>query len=227
MSLSLSRPYVCREGAPTIDRVDPRIFTLTYFSNCMSCNFCDDACCQYGSDVEINFVRKLEAIAPELEAAIGVDRSQWFLTDPEECGIHEDPEYPGGLYTRTRVVPLTPERSRHNTEACVFLDQATRGCMLHRFAIERKIDVHDVKPMICLIFPVCFEGGEIRPALELDEEELVCLGRGDSVYRSIRDELAYYFSNEMVEELDALEATVRASAGREESSLVSLPMRGA
>ena len=127
MIVPLSRPYPSRYGAPVLDRVDPRIFALTYFTNCMGCGFCGDSCCQYGADIEIPRLRALEAIRPELEAYLGVPRAEWFRDAEDDLGIIAEPEYPGGEYTRTAVVDLPEGRSPHNQEACVFLDPVGRG----------------------------------------------------------------------------------------------------
>jgi Fe-S-cluster containining protein len=213
MSVPLSRPYTCRFGAPTVDRVDPRIFTLTYFGACMDCTFCHDACCQYGADTEMPRVRELEKYQKELEAYLGLPRADWFREDPEDFGVLPEAEYPGGEYTRTQVTELPEGRSPHNEWACVFLDPAGRGCRIHRFALERGIQVHEIKPMVCLLFPVSFSGGALIPAYEFElEDELVCEGRGVPLYQSARADVEYYFGPELVAELDALERVHRPQA---------------
>jgi Fe-S-cluster containining protein len=205
MSVALKRSYINKFGAPVIDRVDPRIFTLSHYSQCMDCNFCQDSCCQFGVDTELPRIKALEKYQAELEEYIGVPREKWFLENEDDFGIHETPEYPGGQYTRTAVVDLPPNRSKHVNEACVFLDPKGRGCRIHRFALERGIDVHEIKPMICLMFPVLFDEGKLVPAVEFDDHDLVCEGPGDTLYRSARHELLYYFGAEMVAELDEIE----------------------
>ncbi|MFO0938648.1 MAG: hypothetical protein U0798_19270, partial [Gemmataceae bacterium] len=152
MSVMLSRPFPSRYGAPIIDRFDPRIYQLTFFSKCMACDFCHDSCCQFGVDIEMPRVAALEQHRSELEAYLGIPREKWFREDSEDFGIIEEPDYPGGEYTRTSVAELPPGRSGHCEEACIFLDPVNRGCRIHRFAIERNIDVHDIKPMVCLMF---------------------------------------------------------------------------
>jgi Fe-S-cluster containining protein len=154
-------------------------------------------------------VAALEKYQAELEAYLGVPRRDWFREDPEDFGIHEEAEYPGGRYTRTQVVDLPTGRSPHNEWACVFLDPHGRGCRIHRFALERQIPVHDIKPMICLLFPVSFSEGALIPAYEFElEEELICEGRGVPLYRSARSDIEYYFGLEFVAELDRIEKSV-------------------
>jgi Fe-S-cluster containining protein len=219
MSLLLSRPYVGRAGAPILTRVDPRIFFLTYFARCTACTYCHDACCEYGADVEITLIRALDEYRTELEAYLGVPRADWFRDGPEDVGILPEPDYPGGEYTRTRVVSF-PGRSPYIAGGCVFLDPRGRGCRLHRFALDRGIDAHVIKPMVCFLFPLEFANGELGPALELDLDELVCRGPGATIYQAARDDLLYYFGPEFVAELDRLERHGVAAGGR----VVPLPV---
>ena len=107
-----------------------------------------------------------------------------------------DADYPGGRYTRTRVVD----------GSCVFLNRTGRGCLLHRFALERGIQIQTIKPMACNMFPVHCENGVLIPPLEIEDRTLVCHGPGPTLYRSARNDLAYYFGPDLIAELDALEA---------------------
>jgi Fe-S-cluster containining protein len=224
MSLPLSRPYACRYGAPVLDRVDPRIFKLTYFTHCMDCGDCHDSCCQYGADIELPRIRALEAIRSELEPYLGVPRERWFRDGDgeDDIGILDEAEYPGGAYTRTAVAPLPPGRSPHNQEACVFLDPVDRGCRIHRFALERNIDVHDIKPMVCLFFPLCHGDGELRPAIEFEINDLICQGPGPTLYEATRDEVRYYFGEELVTELDRLATDYSPTPAK--SNRIALPV---
>jgi Fe-S-cluster containining protein len=199
-----------------IDRVDARIFRLTYFARCMECTFCYDACCRYGADIEVPRIRELDKYRSDLEAALGVPRAEWLRDDPEDVGYKPEPEYPGGWYTRTRVVDLPAERSPHASKACVFLDPNGRGCRLHRFALERGLDVHDLKPMVCLLFPLSFDKRTLEPAIEFDEDDpdLVCKGPGATLYQAARADVLYYFGPEMVAELDRLERHHARAEGR-------------
>jgi Fe-S-cluster containining protein len=222
MSVPLSRPYPSRYGAPVLDRVDPGIFQYRYYHHCMKCDFCHDSCCQYGADIETIRIRELEKYQSELETYLDLPREKWFRDDPEDIGILPEPEYPGGEYTRTAVGPLPAGRSKHTEEACVFLDPVGRGCRIHRFALERNIDVHEIKPMVCLFFPLCHSGGELRPAIEFGLGDLVCMDQGLTIYESSRDEVRYYFGDEMVAELDRIAKDYPPPA--EDTSKVSLPI---
>ena len=40
------------------------------------------------------------------------------------------------------------------------------------------IDVHDIKPMVCLLFPLSFDRRTLEPAAEFTTDDLVCQGPG-------------------------------------------------
>jgi hypothetical protein len=187
---ALSRPYASREGAPVVDRVDLAIFRARYFMNCMGCSYCFDSCCQYGTDVDAATVARLEAAGGELQDFTGVPRERWFTGEWET-----DLEVPGGRYTRTRV----------EDGACVFLNRRERGCLIHSFALAKGRDYHDLKPMVASLFPVTFDGGLLHPSNEIVDRSLQCIDDGPTLYRGVRGEIAWYFGDGLVAELDALE----------------------
>ena len=203
----LTRVYLAVTGEPKLKRVDTAIFARRYFTNCLDCTYCDDWCCSFGVDVDLENVERLKKHADGIEAFTGIPRTQWL------DGIHvPDPDYPGGGNQRTNAVD----------GGCIFLDRGTssaprknwggRGCMLHRYALDAGIDYHEVKPLMSSLFPLSFEGGEggctLRTAGEVEDEELVCLDEGPTIYRGGRNELLHYFGAEMIAELDALEASL-------------------
>jgi hypothetical protein len=192
-SLRLPRSFPSRDGVPVIARVDPRIFTLRYFTHCLQCGFCHDWCCQFGVDIELTRVAAIERHADELERYVGVPRDRWF-----EPGVERDREMPGGGVRRTQV-----EDGR-----CVFLRRDGRGCLLHAFALDRGMDYHAFKSMVDCLFPLTFGRGLLCPADEIVDGELVCAGQGPTLYRGVREELRYYFGDECIAALDALEGKV-------------------
>jgi hypothetical protein len=204
MIVPLSRPYVSRGGVPVVDRIDTRLFTETFFSACMQCDFCHDSCCQYGATVEKPMMDILLAHKDVLEPVVGRPASEWF-----DGHFRTDAEYPGGQFTRTRVFD----------KRCVFLNRAGRGCLLHSYALEHQIPVQELKPLACNLFPVWWAEGALVLPPEIEDRELVCLGEGPTLYRSARGDLLYYFGEELVEELDTLEATVLPAGSR-----VALPV---
>jgi Fe-S-cluster containining protein len=192
MIVPLSRPFVARLGVPVVDRIDTRLFTLTFFSHCLRCDFCHDLCCQYGATVEAPLLDALLARKDELEPVIGRPASEWF-----DGAFRDDAEYPGGRFTRTRVFD----------NRCVFLNRSGRGCLLHSHALATGTPVHDLKPLACNLFPAWWCDGALVLPPEIEDGELICLGDGPTLYRSARGDLLYYFGPELIAELDALEST--------------------
>lgn len=168
--------------------VDTDIFTRRYFGLCMRCGFCADACCQHGVDVSIVERDRILARAGEIEARTARPRESWF-----EPIVTEDADFPGGAATRTTVVD----------GRCVFLRRNGRGCTLHALALDEQADYHLLKPMVSTLFPVTFGGGVLLCSDELSDGSLICSGDGPTAYEMARAELAWYFGEALVVELDA------------------------
>jgi hypothetical protein len=192
--IPLSRPYPGVFGKPVLDRVDEGLFTLRYFAHCMHCSFCRDQCCGWGVDIDLENVRRLDAVAEDLERFTGVPREGWFTGE-----VEEDPEFPGGGCMRTRA----------EAGACVFLDREKRGCRIHAFCLARGMDYQVLKPMVSALFPATFENGALVPADEVIEGSLICTPGGPSIYEGVRHDLKYYFGDALVAELDAMEFRYR------------------
>ena len=84
--------------------------------------------------------------------------------------------------------------------------------MLHSYALGVGRDYHALKPMVSTLFPVTFGGGALVVSDELEEGSLVCSGDGPTAYEAARNELAYYFGDSLVIELDSLASSVVAPA---------------
>ena len=189
--LELPRAFPARYGAPVLRSVDPEIFRRRYFTHCLECSFCNDWCCQFGVDVDRQHADQILAHADALEAFLGVPRDQWFSGE-----VEQDADVPGGETWRTRVVD----------GACVFLNRTGRGCRLHAFCVEQGIEHRELKSIVDVLFPLTFEDGVLCAATEAADEELVCLRTGPTLYRGVRSEIAYYFGQALIGELDRLEA---------------------
>jgi Fe-S-cluster containining protein len=155
----------------------------------MGCGFCADACCQHGVDVSVVERDRILARSAELAPHVCVDATDWF--DPATT---PDAEFPGGAATRTRIV----------NGRCVFIQSDARGCLLHSLSLETNDDYHLLKPMVSALFPVTFGNETLFCSEELAEGSLVCAGDGPTAYEMARAELAYYFGDELVRELDAM-----------------------
>jgi Fe-S-cluster containining protein len=167
--------------------VDDAIFTRRYFGHCMRCDFCGDACCTHGVDVSVIERDRILARADELAPLVSVPRDAWFTPQ-----VTLDPDFPGGAATRTAIV----------NGACVFLRRDGRGCLLHAHALAADEDYHAIKPMVSTLFPVTFGDGALLCSEELLDGTLICGGDGPTAYEMARGELAYYFGDELVAELD-------------------------
>jgi tetratricopeptide (TPR) repeat protein len=191
--LKLRKPYTCRLGNPTILYVDTAIFIKKYYVDCMSCQFCHDSCCNYGVDVDIENVARINEHRETLERIVGIPQSLWFLPD-----VQHELDYPGEQFVRTQVID----------GACVFLNRDRRGCYLHQYCLENDLDYHVLKPIISCLFPLTFDKGLLHPATEIYSESLICFASGPTLYQGLRAELIYYFGEEFVLELDKLEAAI-------------------
>jgi hypothetical protein len=164
----------------------------------MSCAFCYDACCDHGVDVDLWHAQRIREHADELEGYCGVSRDRWFAEE-----VEEDPLVPGGASIRTQV--------EHGH--CVFRRRGGRGCLIHAFCVERGLDYHELKSMVDCLFPITFYDDVLCPSDDVDDDTLICLDTGPTLYRGLRHELRYYFGDGFVEVLDGLAETVDASDG--------------
>lgn len=190
----LQRPHASQSGTPIISHVDLNIFRKRYFTYCLNCTFCHDACCTHGVDVDVENVERINAYAEALEKHTGVSRSEWFSGD-----FQEDAEFAGGQHTRTVVI----------RGGCAFLNGNGRGCLIHNFCVDQHIDYHALKPMVCCLFPVTFDGGLLHPASEIDDGSLICINAGPTLYEGARSEILYYFGSSLIAELDTMAESLR------------------
>lgn len=187
--IALSRPYECVIGGPVLHAADPAIFRLRYFTRCLDCGFCKDACCAHGVDIDLENAARLKALPQDFHDRIALPVAEWF-TD----AVTADPEFPGGRHVRTRV----------RNGACVFRNAHARGCAIHAYCLEKGLDYHRFKPMVSALFPVTFEAGLLTASGEAADGSLICGGSGPSLYDGARDELSYYFGDGLIAELDRL-----------------------
>lgn len=189
MIAPLSRPYRSRHGQPIVDRVDTEIFRATYFGHCLDCTFCHDACCAHGVDVDLANAERILARRAELEAYFGTSADTWF-----DGAVRVDPDFPSGQFVRSAVVD----------GRCAFREPRGRGCGLHAFALARGEEVHVLKPMVSILFPLTFDRGLLLVSPEVADQAIVCSGPGPCAYDAVREALAWYFGRDLLAELDAL-----------------------
>lgn len=187
--IALSREFPSLFGEPAITAVDPAIFTLRYFADCLGCAFCGDRCCEHGVDIDWANMEALRMLGPDFAAFIGVPPQEWFTP-----GLTHDAEFPSGAYARTEV----------RDGKCVFAQKSGRGCRIHAYCARAGLDYHLYKPLVSILFPLTFERGALVPAAEMADGTLVCGGDGPTLYEAGRGELLYYFGEAFVSELDSL-----------------------
>jgi hypothetical protein len=93
---------------------------------------------------------------------------------------------------------------------CVYAWKDERGsvlCSIHSAALDRGLDLREVKPRPCLLWPLAESGSE-PPYLSVDPEafKYPCNRRrpfDGRLHESIRQHVGYLFGEEFLEELDA------------------------
>lgn len=157
-----------------------------------------EACCQYGADVDLAerdaiLARKddiARLLVPEAQVA------PWFTTE-----VQVDPDYPSGRHVRTATF----------RGGCVFLAHDRRGCAIHRASLESGWDMHRVKPDICRLFPLSYEGDTVCISDDYVDYDCADAPGAPTLYRVARDTLGAIFGPALVAALDAVEATVAAA----------------
>lgn len=179
--------YTLKRPAQTIGirHIDESMFSRCYASDCMG-DGCRDDCCCYGCPADTAEVEAIMAFKPELEERTGILAAQWFKRR------QRNPHYPSGYVRRTRVLD----------GYCVFHTRNGRGCILHRMALERGIDPHDIKPMVCFIFPLTWDGDLLHVAEFLDE--LPCRQGNCVIHTAQREEIKRYLGKAAAREIEAL-----------------------
>jgi Fe-S-cluster containining protein len=155
-----------------------------------------DACCQYGCDVDLAERDAILARRDGIRALLDPEAAAapWFEDD-----VWSDADYPSGRVVRTTV----------GRKGCIFLSHDQRGCAIHRAALENGWGLGGVKPAVCRLYPVTWEGDAIVIAGEYPEYSCAHTD-GPTLYQLARDLLSEIFGPELVEALDAAEARVLA-----------------
>ena len=170
-----------------INRVDERIFTTNYFARCMECSLCNDSCCSYGCPVDTCEVERILAYKNDLENRLHIPASDWFSAE-----VEQRTEFPSGKVKRTRT----------NNNHCVFHNNISRGCHLHHFALEKGLDPHVIKPIVCFLFPLTWDDSYLYVSEFLDE--LPCKNTGLLILESQRNELMFYLGDDFMQEIEQI-----------------------
>ncbi|MBN2238305.1 MAG: YkgJ family cysteine cluster protein [Dehalococcoidales bacterium] len=173
-----------------ITSIDEHVLVDRYTTNCMNCS-CNDICCSYGCPVDYIEVERILSFKDDIENRINIPATEWFTDETEpRTG------FPSGKIMRTRVV----------NGRCVFLNRVSRGCHLHALALEKGIDPHSIKPLICFLFPFTWEDSCLYVSEFLDE--LPCHNAGDLILDAQIPELKAYLGDEFVSEVKQLQSGI-------------------
>ena len=171
-----------------ITSVDENVLVDHYHSRCMECPSCDDNCCHYGCPVDVSEMNRILTYRDELEQRTSLPASEWFTTETEPRN-----GFPSGEIVRTRVID----------NRCVFLGKISRGCHLHALALEKGLDPHDIKPLICFLFPLTWDNSCLYVSEFLNE--LPCRNTGELILEAQIPELRMYLGDEFVSEIKQLQ----------------------
>lgn len=188
-------------------KVQREIFTSHLSPDCMSHQCLQrtednvlklDACCQYGADVDVGERDGILAHAEQIREILSpeVRDLPWFK--PE---VTDDVDFPSGQYVRTET---------HNG-GCLFLSHDKRGCAVHRASIEGDWDFDGIKPNICRLFPMSYDDEAIVMSDDYADYSCAFEPNTPTVYQVGRRDLLAIFGQELVDELDKIEASILAA----------------
>jgi Fe-S-cluster containining protein len=166
----------------------------------------DDACCQHGCDVDLFEKAAILSRKDEIAAVLREpfrDPARWFdESDPE----HDLQAYPSGTAVRSGLA------GADEASGCIFLQHDSRGCALHRAALESGFAPEEIKPAVCRLYPLALDGDRSLGFSD-DFDRYSCAGEagGPTVYRLMRGTIGDIFGRSLVRKLDQVE---RSQLGR-------------
>jgi len=126
----------------------------------------------------------------ELEQNIQMPASEWFVDEVEPRN-----GYLSGKIRRTKVI----------NNSCIFHDGNSRGCRLHRLALEKGFDPHLIKPLVCFLFPLTWDDMDNLYVSEF-LEELPCRNCGAPILEAQIDELKCYLGEAFINEVKLMKS---------------------
>lgn len=186
----------CPSRTIQIESIDEKMFTTRCYTRCLDLKACNDDCCSYGCPVDLWEKQRILIHKEALEAKMGIPATKWFNEKPEDFA-----SFPSGQIDRTKVYD----------GKCVFHDNKARGCYLQKYALEKNVDPHFIKPMICFMFPLTWDQGEFYVSEFLDE--LPCKNKGSILFNCQKEEIRYYFGKKFLSELEYLKKARASKQG--------------
>ncbi len=124
-----------------INKVADEVFQKKGFDKkgCYGCS-CDDECCKFGADIDKESYDLIFHNREIIEKELGIDLDESF--DETDTSVNSD--YLGGGHHRSITRP---------DGFCVFHNIGTKGCLLYKLAIEKKLSKRII-PTICRVYPL-------------------------------------------------------------------------
>lgn len=131
-----------------IRKIDPEVFTHKgmFDEGCYGSK-CNDDCCAWGCDMDLDTYRTVKKYRHLVEPLIGDDIENCFSTH-----VEYDDDYVGGGYRETRV--------REKDDRCAFHLKGEKGCALFYLWGAKKLPKRIV-PTICRTYPITWNRGEL------------------------------------------------------------------
>ena len=167
-------------------RISNELFHAGYKAGVTPCN-CTSVCCEEGVWVDLKERERILAhrdlIKRHMDESQTTDNSAWFDTE-----LDDDTDFPSGKSVGTAVI----------NGKCTFLDNHGR-CTLQVAAIAEGLDRWALKPLFCVLFPICIIDGEVVFDDHLQEEQECCTVTKDfsvPLFEACHDELVHLVGEE-------------------------------
>lgn len=189
---------------PRFRQAEVDVFTRRVVADCLAhrCTMHEtgmqknDACCQYGCDVDLLERDLIESRADQIRSVLRPEvRSLPWFDDSEP---ESDPDTPSGTVVRTATY----------AGGCIFLAHDRRGCAIHRAAMEQGWNMSGTKPAVCRLFPLTYGDGAIFVSDDYVDYSCAYDASAPTLYRVARSALADLFGDELVIAMDAAEARI-------------------
>ncbi len=162
-------------------RISDELFTTGYGKGVTPCN-CSSVCCGDGVWADLGERERILAsrdlVKRHMDETQTTDHERWF--DDE---VDEDADFPSGKSVGTSVI----------NGKCAFLDGHGR-CSLQVAAAAEGLDRWALKPLFCVLFPICVIDGEVVFDDHLQAEQECCTVQREfdvPLFEACRDELVY------------------------------------
>jgi Fe-S-cluster containining protein len=88
---------------------------------------------------------------------------------------------------------------------CVFWGHG--GCLIHEHCEIKHLPYYEFKPFVCCLYPLSVRKGSLIPYFDAS------VGGDETFYRRVREDLRFFFGNELIDELDEMETATPTPTG--------------